>query len=396
MKRLIPAVRVVALVLFFALIAMAQYNEELTGRVLDLEGKPYLDAIVKIKNIETGTAYTLKINKDGSFIQIGLKAGVYEYTVTCEKDHLNYPSGKPGRIQVIEQDRAEKGDNFLDLNFKEIEAATLAANPEEVKKREEEENLLKSMQSHFKAGAAAMNDAADLRKQLATATPDQKAALQEKRLADCQNAVNEFQLAEKGVGPKDIANHSTIWYNLGIANECAGHSDDAAIAFQNAIDLKPTADAYRSLSTNLATVAVAQSDPKAAETKLADASAACDKAIAIDPTLAAPCWKNIGIVLTNKGRLKEAVTPLQKATQADPKDAQAWFLLGGAFTAMIDTKTEGGKEIYIIPPGTVEAYQSCIDAAPTGPYAPQAKEALDNLSQLTGGLDLTISKRKHK
>ena len=43
----------------------------------------------------------------------------------------------------------------------------------------------------------------------------------------------------------------------------------------------------------------------------------------------------------------------------------------------------------IFPPGTTDAYQKCIDAAPTGPYAPQAKEALDNLAALSGGVSTT-------
>jgi tetratricopeptide (TPR) repeat protein len=387
MKRLIPVSGLIVLAFFFVVVAAAQYNGRLDGHILDLQGKPYADLIVQLKSTETGQVFTLKTNKDGRIIQLGMKGGLYDITIVNEADHVNY------RDQI----RIKEGvENTLDLNFKEIMAEEAAKHPENMQKTDEEDNKRKNMQAHFHAGVAAMGEAGDLRGQFLGAPADQKPALQEKRATLCQNAVNEFLLAEQGVGPKDIVNHSTIWSNLGAAYECAGHNDDAANAFQKSIDLKPSAGAYRSLSTNLATLALEQTDPKAVEAKLADAGASCDKAVALDPTTAAPCWKNIGILLTNKGRLKEAVTPLQKATQADPKDAQAWFLLGGALTAMIDTKTEGGKEIYIIPPGTAEAYQSCIDAAPTGPYAPQAKEALDNLSQLTGGLDLTISKRKHK
>ena len=57
---------------------------------------------------------------------------------------------------------------------------------------------------------------------------------------------------------------------------------------------------------------------------------------------------------------------------------------------------EGDKLIYIIPPGTLEAYQKCIDAAPNGPYAPQAKSALDGLPALEGGAQTTIGKRSAK
>ena len=98
----------------------------------------------------------------------------------------------------------------------------------------------------------------------------------------------------------------------------------------------------------------------------------------------------MGIVLSNKGDLKDAIPPFQKAAQASPKDAQAWFLLGNAYTGTIDTKQEGDKLVYLIPPGTAEAYQKAIEADPNGPYAPQAKAALDNIDQLSGGVQTQI------
>jgi hypothetical protein len=50
--------------------------------------------------------------------------------------------------------------------------------------------------------------------------------------------------------------------------------------------------------------------------------------------------------------------------------------------------------IYIIPPGTTEAYQRCIDAAPNGPYAAQAKQVLDGLAAMGGGEDTSVKKKK--
>jgi predicted Zn-dependent protease len=127
-----------------------------------------------------------------------------------------------------------------------------------------------------------------------------------------------------------------------------------------------------------------------------DAGADCDKAAALDPTSAGKCWKNIGIILSNKGDLKDAVPPLQKATQIDVKDAQAWYLLGSAYTGMIDSKQEGDKMVYVIPPGTADAYQKCIDADPTGPYAAQAKSMLDSLTAMGGGESTTVGEIKKK
>ena len=143
------------------------------------------------------------------------------------------------------------------------------------------------------------------------------------------------------------------------------------------------------MSTSQANAALAVKDPAAMQQKLTDANADCDKAIALDPTTAAKCWKNLGIVLTNTGHMAGIGRPASESHSADPKDAQTWYLLGGSLTAMIVPKQEGDKITYDIPPGTTDAYQKCIDAAPTGPYAPQAKEALDNLAALSGGVSTT-------
>ncbi len=86
----------------------------------------------------------------------------------------------------------------------------------------------------------------------------------------------------------------------------------------------------------------------------------------------------------------------RKATAADAKDAQAWFLLGGALTSEITSKQEGTKLTYTFPPGLTDAYQHCIDADPNGPYAAQAKATLDGLNQLSGGTSTLVNERKSK
>ena len=386
MRRFIPAGGVLALVLLFAAIAAAQNTGQIVGEVKDLNGKPYADVNVEIKNPDTGKVFTTKTDKSGHFTQVGVPGGTYVVTLTKPQDQLSY------QVKFL----VESGkDNGFNLNMKE-EAAKHGPSAEEVKKREEEENLFKNMKQHFDAGMAALNDSTNLRTQLKAAPADQKAAIQDKLNADYQTAITELSQAEKGMTAKDIRNHALVWANLGQAYEYAGRYDEAAAAFQKAVELSPQAPYYEHLSTALANAAAAQTDPKAVAAKLAEASASCEKAAAIDPTATARCWKNVGIILSNKGKLPEAVEPLQKAAQADPKDAQTWFLLGGALSAKIDSKQQGDKLIYIIPPGTAEAYQKAIDAAPNGPYSPQAKAALEQLAALSGGEETSIGKKKKK
>lgn len=388
MKTLVRVGGALALVLLFAMVAVAQDTGRLDGEILDKEGKPYPEVTVVIKNVDTGQSYTLKTDKSGKFVQLGLRSAIYAITVANEKDNLNYG---PVKLQV---DTA-KPNNFK-INFKEIMAETVAAHPEEVKKKEEEEDKFKAMKAHFQNGLTAMTEATDLQKQIKAAAADQKAPLQQKRTTDCQTAVTEFQQAEQGVGPKEVANHATVLQDLGAAYECVGRYDDAAVAFQKAVDLKPQPAAYLGLSTNLANSAASQTDPKAAESKLADANADCEKAVALDPAVGDTCYRNVGIVLNNKGRQKDAIAPLQKATQANPKDVQAWYLLGSALTAMMDCKQEGEKMVCTLAPGTQDAYQKCIDIDPSGPLGKECKESLDGAIAAAGGTDTTVSKKKKK
>jgi tetratricopeptide (TPR) repeat protein len=381
MRRLIPVWAALALVLATAQIVAAQGSTRVDGQVMDIQGNPWMDVTVEIKNPDTGQTFTLKTDKGGHFSQLLPRGGIYTLILTNEKANLNY----------TEKHSINDGQtNSITINFKEIVESQKTANAEDAKKAEEQANAFKNMKAHFDAGIAAMNDSNQVRQQLASASADQKSALQDKLKADGQTAVTEFSQAEQGANAKDVKNHALILANLGQAYDLAGDFPNAATSYQKAVDLQPQPTYYVSLSTALAKAGAAQNDPAATSQKVTDAGAACDKAAALDPTTAGTCWKNIGIVLNNKGDLKDAVVPFQKASQANPKDAQTWFLLGSAYTGMIDTKQEGDKVVYIVPPGTADAYQKCIDADPNGPYAPQAKAALDNIAQLSGGVQTQL------
>jgi len=370
-KNLMRFCGMLALVLLAAASAAAQGLGRLDGEIRDTQGNPYPDVTVVIKNPDTGQTLTVKTDKSGKFTALGLRTAVYNLTITNEKDKLTFQD----QFHVD-----ETGDNNYKLNLKEMLAKQGAINPEAEKKRQEEAQKTEGMKAHFDAGMTAMNDAKAVKTQLQAAPTDQ--GLKDKLAADYQTAITELKQAEQLVTSKDTGNHAVIWAQLGVAEEGTAQWGDAANAFGKAAELKPTPGYFVAEATDLAKAG-----------KYDDAPAVCDKAVAADPTLAAMCWKNLGIVLSNAGKFKEAVEFLQKATTADPKDAQAWYLLGNSLAAMIDSKQQGEKMIYIIPPGTKEAYQKCIDANPSGPYAAQAKESLAGLDQLDQGVDTTVGKR---
>ena len=113
MRRMIPAWIALILALSFATIARAQGTGRISGEILDREGKPYPDVNVEIKNPDTGQTYTAKTDKNGRFQQLGLLSGVYVFTLTNEKDHLDF------KVQFrVVQDQ----ENVFKLNFKEVMA----------------------------------------------------------------------------------------------------------------------------------------------------------------------------------------------------------------------------------------------------------------------------------
>ncbi len=382
MKRMIPGWILLALILFLPTIALAQ-NAQVKGQVFDRDGKPWPGVTVVLKS-DTGRSFTLTTDKDGKFSQIGMSAGVYTFTLTQQAVGLNY--SEKHQVQADQE-------TDVTINFKQL-IAQQGPSPEQQKQQEQQQTQFKNMKAHVDAGLAAIADSDELRKQLRAAPADQKAAIQDKLNTDYQTAVTELQQAEQSVGVKDTKNHAVVWSNLGVAYNLAGRFDDSVNAYQKAIDLNPQAGYYVGLSGSLANAAGEEKDPAAATSKINDAGADCDKATALDPTTTARCWKNIGIVLNNKGMFKDAIPALQKATTADAKDAQTWFLLGSAYTGMIDSKQEGDKVTFIIPPGTADAYQKCIDTDPNGPYAPQCKTMLDQLAAMGGGESTVVGSKK--
>jgi tetratricopeptide (TPR) repeat protein len=397
MKRFIGAgLTFLAFLLLFAGSAAAQ-GANVTGQIIGLDGNPFPNVTVTIKS-ETGRTFTTKTDKNGNFIQVGVPDGVY--TVTLSSPQL--PQGFSTQFQ-----QNSSNPQPWNINLKEIAAASGATG-----KAEAEKQAFASMKQHFDDATTAMTEADNIKKQLATAPADQKADLTAKMNADYQTALTNYTAAEQGVGAKDTGNHALIWASIGRADDAIGKYDDAATAYQNAITMKPMPDYYSDLSTATVNVGAAQHDPTVLQQKTTDAMGDCDKAVQLansapsvpgapagadaGATVADRCYKNIGIVLSNKGDLQQAIDPLTKATTANPKDAQAWFLLGSAYVGSVQSKTEGDKEVFIFDPNTAPALQKCSDLDPTGPLGAQCKDMLASVNQMSGGVSTSVGEKPSK
>ena len=364
---------IAALVVYLSAIAprAAAQDGVVSGQILDVTGKPWAELGIQAIS-DQGAKSDTKTDKDGNFTIHGLRGGVYTIAIQLPAPNKPYEV----KIRVAGADTPK-----VNLNFKDIVAKQGSEYAEQQKKQEEEKQKFQGMKQHFDAGIGFLNQAGQAKADLAKAPADQRDAMkaQVKDLAD--KAVKELEDAKAAAGEKD-SNLNLIWARLGDAYDADGRADDAANAYKQAIELKPTAAYYNNLGGIYGRAG-----------KITEAMEAYKKSAELDPTNAAQAYRNGGITLYNVGKMKEAVEPLKKATELDPKSAQAWYLLGAALVGSMDYKQVGSKLEVQVQPGTVEAYQKAVELDPNGPYGQQAKQGLEALQQIAPGID-TKTKRK--
>jgi tetratricopeptide (TPR) repeat protein len=348
----------------------------IAGQILDITGKPWIDIPIEAVN-EQGAKSETKTDKDGNFVIHNLRSGVYTVTIILPAPNPPYVAAK---LQVSSSGESPK----VNVNFKDVVAKQGSEAVEQQKKAEEEKQKFQGMKQHFDAGAALLTQVGQAKADLAKAPADQRDALKQQVTDLSGKAVTELEAA-KGAAPEKDPNLHLILARLGDAYDAAGRSDDAANAYKQAIDLKPSAAYYNNLGGILGRSG-----------KTEDAMAAYKKSAELDPANAAQAYRNGGITLYNVGKMKEAVEPLKKATELDPKSAQAWYLLGASLVGAMEYKQVGSKLEVVVQPGTVEAYQKAVELDPNGPYGQQAKQGLEALQQIAPGIDTKVKATKKK
>jgi tetratricopeptide (TPR) repeat protein len=354
--------------------AAAQGLGSLAGEVRGIDGKPFADVTVVIKNHESGVTNTVKTDKNGRYVQIGLRAGIYDLSFQVYD--------KDGKLLAAYEmnTRVNSGEEAkADVNFKDVAAKQSAEQIEARKKQEEERVKFEGMKTHFEAGMAAMTEAKQVKDELMKLPAEQRAPSKEKLDSLYVTAIGEFDASQKAAPEKDPNLHM-IYYNQALAYDNSGKTDEAIAAYQKAIELRPTQAAYYNSLGNV----------YARAGKISEAQQAYQKSAELDPANAAMAYQNLGIVLFQSGRAKEAVEPLRKASELDPKKPQVWYLLGAALVGSMDFKKEGDNMVPVLQPGTVAAYQKCIELDPNGSFGAQAKAGLEQLNAMGLGISTKV------
>ncbi len=373
----------VPLAALLATAAYAQATGMVSGIVLDLTGKPYPNVTLIFTSVETNMVTQAVTDEKGHYAMTNLPGGTYNIDLKA-KD-------KDGNEELIYQAGAKlaAGANAkFDVNMMELKAEGKLAAVEEVKKRIAAEKAFEALKTHYDAGSNAITAMKAAQAELAQIPKDQKDkrdAVQQKIMAAGGTAQTELSAALGLMKPED-PNRPIVLSRLGEAYESMNKWQEAADTYQKSIALKPDVAAnYNNLGNDLAKLG-----------KVDEARAAYEKYVELDPSHAALAWSNFGIVLYQANRMKEAIEPLQKATTLDPKNAQAWLLLGIAMVNTMQFKTEGDKITPVIQPGTVEAYQHAIDLDPNGDIGAQARQGLESLKAMGVGITTKVGEAPKK
>jgi tetratricopeptide (TPR) repeat protein len=305
-------------VLAYAMPVAAQTGGMIRGTVRDDKGQPIEGATVTMVMTDTGRKYTVKTNRRGEFLQIGLSSG--GYTVQAEKDKLASATDKVS-VKV-----GAPVETTLVLGV-----ASAAATAEAAAKGAELKKL-------FEEGVAAGNSGQhDL-------------------------AIEKFN-AGIVINPRCYDCYDNIGYSYSQKKDY----DKAEEAYKKAAEIKPDdAAAWNGLATVYN-----------AQRKFDEAAQASAKATELATNLSAAggagggadALYNQGVILWNGGKVAEAKKQFEAAIAANPNHAEAHYQLGMALV------NEGNLN------GAATEFDTYLKLAPSGPNAATAKSLVAQLKK---------------
>jgi tetratricopeptide (TPR) repeat protein len=303
------------LVLACAATAAAQTGV-VRGKVVDAQGAPVEGAKVTIAAKAMKSSRDLKTNKKGEFVQVGLFPGAY--TITVEKEAL----------KATQDAQVSIGDNPpIEIKL----AAAAGGSAEQTAK------------------AAALQKAFD------EGVEFSKAGKFDESIAKFNEAIVQAP------GCYDC------YYNIGYANSQKKDWEQAEIAYKKAVELKPD---HAAAWTGLANVYNVQKKTDLAMEATAKAGQYGGGGMATGGGANAGSLYNQGVILWNAQKYAEAKEKFEAAIKADPKYAEAWYLLGKAHINLGEYAN------------AVTAFEGYLQAEPDGSHAAEVKKNIDDLKPL--------------
>ncbi len=348
--------------------AFAQASGTVKGVCKDVQGNPIVGGVVVWANQENGQKYSVKTDKKGEYLSLGLTTG--KYNVTLYKSPDDQKAGK--EMDHLNGFVVHLDDNIVDFDEKKVQedaAKGKGLSPEQLKQMQEQNAKVEKE----KSTVGKLNEKLNAAKTAAEANPP-----------DYDTAIAALTEATQMDATRDL-----IWFKLGDYYRLSATKqtdpaekqkrlDSAVESYQKAVDLKKSAPADKdpaAAAKNLAAYYNNLADAYYRAKKIDDAVKTYELSAQTDPSSAGQAYFNIGAVLTNSGRPDEANAAFDKCLAADPNRAEAYYQKG--LNLLGKATLQGDKTV--APPGTAEAFQKYLELSPTGPNADSAKALLASL-----------------
>jgi tetratricopeptide (TPR) repeat protein len=374
-KLMYPIILVALYAFAGALIASAQ-TAHIKGKVSD-KGEPIVGAQVIYKSMNTGKIVKVKTDKNGEFFSVGVPDDVYHVTIIdatgktiFEHDGIGVGEGGDDIENILSVDLTNgvtvktpkgassggfsgrtsefHGDNN---NAKNSEAGTTkeaAISKEEMEKLKAERQKglnINALISQYSAAQQAKNwqQASDVLTQMIAADPTRW----------------DFQKAQ-----------GDMKFNLEKYDEAVASYEKAA-PLGEAAKNDPKSDPAKTKSS-LAQLYTNEGNAYLKLKKNPEAIAAFTKAAEMDPNPGI-AYYNLCATQYNTGNTEGALAACDKAIAADPTKADAYFIKGSLLLGSSTMDKQGKLQA---PPGTAEALNKYLEIDPSGGHAADVKEML--------------------
>jgi tetratricopeptide (TPR) repeat protein len=179
---------------------------------------------------------------------------------------------------------------------------------------------------------------------------------------------------------KDTAvmpDQSVLWTSLARAQLGLKKYDDAETSYRKALALETNSKKPKPEVMGVADAGLGEL--YARQGKVSEANAAFDAAAKADPTRAGFHLRNEAVIFFQQSNTDAQVAAADAAIAVDPNDAILYYIKGQGLIqkATIDPKTQR----IVLPPDCTEAYQKYLALAPTGPYAAEVTQILNQAGE---------------
>jgi tetratricopeptide (TPR) repeat protein len=321
------------LILFALWLPLQGMLATVSGQILDREGKPMVGALVTYQKVGTfdrnyqtgggtrteaprmaegtGRIYTMKTDKKGTFLRVGVDFGVYQVEITGP-DGSHVYSGR----KTIVGDNDPSAQNILNVDLSTVEGPVVPGGG-----------------TNLAAGKKTKEQLELIRQENARAAKINKVMVQYHTAVGIEDWPNAIILVKRLIVLDP--NRWEFYQNLGTLQSNQMQYQEAAQSFAKGVEvaqktLANPADSDRAL-TSIGDLLLAEADCYDRMEKVDEAMVLYDKAAATYPHPFMARYRACN-ALTNSGKYEAAIEKCNQASADDPTQWGPYQVLGGLFT----------------------------------------------------------------